>query len=107
MSEDVVEEEPWHDGRSRLVIKKSIAFPDFQSASTYLTGYYPELPVAKQDDIEELISAGQSELEKWPPSGEEPMDLSRFDAAPLIAFTAPKETDYGTETDRRIPPRCG
>ena len=27
------------------------------------------------------------------------LDLSRFDAAPLIAFTAPKETDYGTETD--------
>ena len=31
------------------------------------------------------------------------MDLSRFDAAPLIAFTATKETDYGTETDGRIP----
>jgi hypothetical protein len=30
------------------------------------------------------------------------MDLSRFDAAPLIAFTATKETDYGTETNRRI-----
>ena len=27
------------------------------------------------------------------------VDLSRFDAAPLIAFIAPKETDYGTETD--------
>jgi hypothetical protein len=27
------------------------------------------------------------------------LDLSRFDAAPLIAFTAPKETEYGTETD--------
>ena len=27
------------------------------------------------------------------------MDLSRFDAAPLIAFTATKETDYGTETN--------
>ncbi len=35
------------------------------------------------------------------------LDLSRFDAAPLIAFTATKETDYGTETDGRIPPRCG
>ena len=31
------------------------------------------------------------------------MGLSRFDAAPLIAFTATKETDYGTETDGRIP----
>ena len=31
------------------------------------------------------------------------LDLSRFDAAPLIAFTATKETDYGTETDGRIP----
>ena len=30
------------------------------------------------------------------------VDLSRFDAAPLIAFTATKETDYGTETNRRI-----
>ena len=27
------------------------------------------------------------------------LDLSRFDAAPLIAFTATKETDYGTKTD--------
>ena len=27
------------------------------------------------------------------------MDLSRFDAAPLIAFTATKEMNYGTETD--------
>ncbi|PYC46952.1 IS6 family transposase, partial [Litorivita pollutaquae] len=35
------------------------------------------------------------------------MDLSRFDAAPLIAFTATKETDYGIETDGRIPPGCG
>ncbi|WP_287013693.1 hypothetical protein [Actibacterium sp.] len=26
------------------------------------------------------------------------MDLSRFDAASLIAFTATKETNYGTET---------
>jgi hypothetical protein len=25
-----------------------------------------------------------------------PLDLSRFDAAPLIAFTATKETNYGT-----------
>ena len=30
------------------------------------------------------------------------LDLSRFNAAPLIAFTATKETDYGTETNRRI-----
>ena len=35
------------------------------------------------------------------------MDLSRFDAAPLIAFTVPKENDYGTKTDRRIPAGCG
>ena len=27
------------------------------------------------------------------------LDLSRFDAAPLIAFIAAKETKYGTETD--------
>ena len=27
------------------------------------------------------------------------LDLSRFDAAPLIAFTATKEMNYGTETD--------
>jgi hypothetical protein len=38
---------------------------------------------------------------------DEVLDLSRFDAAPLIAFTATKETDYGTETNRRIPPGCG
>jgi transposase len=35
------------------------------------------------------------------------LDLSRFYAAPLIAFTATKETNYGTETDGRIQPRCG
>ena len=31
------------------------------------------------------------------------LDLSRFDAAPLIAFIATKETNYGNETDGRIP----
>ena len=31
------------------------------------------------------------------------LDLSRFDAAPLIAFTATKETNYGTWKNRRIP----
>ena len=30
-------------------------------------------------------------------SDEQILDLSRFDAAPLIAFTVTKETDYGTE----------
>ena len=35
------------------------------------------------------------------------MDLSRFDAVPLIVFIATKEMNYGTETDGRIPPRCG
>jgi len=33
------------------------------------------------------------------------LDLSRFDAASLIAFTVTKETDYWTETDGGIPPR--
>ena len=27
------------------------------------------------------------------------LDLSQYDVAPLIAFIAAKETDYGTETD--------
>jgi hypothetical protein len=35
--------------------------------------------------------------------GEARLDLSRFDAAPLIAFIAPKETNYENETDGRIP----
>ena len=35
------------------------------------------------------------------------VDLSRFDAAPMIAFTVTKETNYWTETDGGIPPRCG
>ncbi|MFT4742953.1 MAG: hypothetical protein ACI91Z_000927, partial [Yoonia sp.] len=35
------------------------------------------------------------------------LDLSRFDAAPLIAFTATKEMNYGTQTDGRIPQGCG
>ena len=34
------------------------------------------------------------------------LDMSRFDAAPLIAFIAAKETGYWTETDGGIPPRC-
>ena len=42
-------------------------------------------------------------LEVW---FQDKVDLSRFDAAPLIAFTVTKETDYGTETDGGIPPRC-
>ena len=36
-----------------------------------------------------------------------PMDLSRFDAVPLKAFSATtKEADYGTETGGRISQRC-
>ena len=35
------------------------------------------------------------------------VDLSRFDAAPLIAFTATKKMNYVIETDRRISARCG
>lgn len=34
-----------------------------------------------------------------------PLDLSRFDAAPLIAFTATQEMNDWTETDGRISPR--
>lgn len=30
------------------------------------------------------------------------VELSRLDTAPLIALTATKEIDYGTETDGRI-----
>lgn len=35
------------------------------------------------------------------------LDLARFDAAPLIAITAPRETGYGAETKGKVPPRCG
>ena len=31
------------------------------------------------------------------------LDLSRFDAAPLIAFTATKEMNYETDPNGRIP----
>ena len=31
------------------------------------------------------------------------LDVSRFDAAPLIAFIAAEETNYGTETNGRVP----
>jgi hypothetical protein len=34
------------------------------------------------------------------------VDLSRFAAAPLIAFTVTKETDHGAETDGRVLPGC-
>jgi len=33
----------------------------------------------------------------------EHLDLSRFDAAPLIAFSATNETDYGAETGAAHP----
>gem|GEM_PF-2655311 len=33
------------------------------------------------------------------------LELSRFDAAPLIAFIAAKETDYGTTNSAKM--RCG
>jgi hypothetical protein len=46
-----------------------------------------------------LDQAGRALREQ---SGLHGLDLSRFDAAPLIAFTATKETDYGTATNRRI-----
>jgi len=35
------------------------------------------------------------------------MDLSRFDATTLIAFTAKKEADYRTWKNGRIPEACG
>jgi hypothetical protein len=35
------------------------------------------------------------------------LDLSRFDAAPLIAFIATKEMNYGNEPNGRIPQGCG
>ena len=35
------------------------------------------------------------------------LNLSRFDTAPLTAFTATKEIEYGAETKGRIPPRYG
>jgi len=34
------------------------------------------------------------------------VDMSRFNAAPLIAFTAPKETYYGTEADAMNAYKC-
>jgi hypothetical protein len=47
-----------------------------------------------------LLSLVTSDLCDFPSNSR--VDLSRYDAAPLIAFTATKETDYGTETDGRI-----
>ncbi len=35
------------------------------------------------------------------------LDQSRFDAAPLIAFIATKEMNYGNEPNGRIPQGCG
>ena len=73
----------------------------------------------KQDAVAQIVERGYSvsEVAEWLgistkslytwKSQFAKLDLSRFDAAPLIAFTATKETDYGTETDGRIPPRCG
>lgn len=34
------------------------------------------------------------------------LNLLRFDAAPLIAFTATNEMNYGTNTDGQIPRGC-
>ena len=41
-------------------------------------------------------------LEQCSEVAPEQVDLSRFDAAPLMAFTATKEIDYGTKTNGRI-----
>jgi len=37
----------------------------------------------------------------------EVVDVSRFDAVPLIAFIAAKVTDYRNETNGRVPGWCG
>ena len=60
----------------------------------------PFLQLTADRVLSELRRAGEVTLEGYK------MDLSRFDAAPLIAFTVTKETDYVTETDGRNPPRC-
>ncbi|MFC6251794.1 hypothetical protein ACFP4H_17740, partial [Pseudophaeobacter arcticus] len=55
--------------------------------------------------IDKRYLAGRTKVKFGPESAA--LDLSRFDAAPLIAFTATKEMNYGTETDGRISPGCG
>jgi hypothetical protein len=44
--------------------------------------------------------AGETEIQ------EGVLDLSRFGAAPLIAYYATKEMNYETNTDERIPQGC-
>lgn len=56
----------------------------------------PGRPVRKGDKVRML-----------PPRGETILDVSRFDASPLIALVATKETNYGNETNGGIPGRCG
>ena len=71
-SEDEVEEK-FNFGRKRLVLAKTILHPDFKSVCEFLTGYFPELSLPKQNDISELISAGELRLKDWPPSVERPV----------------------------------
>jgi hypothetical protein len=57
--------------------------------------------------LDELLKGCERPEDLLGDAGLMKVDLSRFDAAPLIAFTATKETNYGTETDGRIPARRG
>lgn len=61
--------------------------------------YYNTVPAARPAILIDLIRTARFGDNK---SKRILLDLSRFDSAPLIAFTATKETDYGTETNRRI-----
>jgi len=108
------------DGHIRIEVLKDLGIERVEclistddEAFTYNKRISRLAPIQEHKMIRKAIERGVSEekialaLDLNPWTCPALVDLSRFDAAPLIAFTATKEIDYGTETDGRIPPRCG
>jgi len=79
------------EAKQRLDLRKNPDAP--MNFAEFLLKY---CPIGKSRAYEVIaIADGRKTVEEV----RDDMDLSRFDAAPLIAFIATKETDYGTETD--------
>ena len=92
--------------REFIMVARSGGQKEFLSISNAgaSTGIEDEAPLELTPDLSifaTLVSQGPNNtdlfiVERNLPEGQEVLDLSRFDAAPLIAFTATKEMNYGT-----------
>ena len=59
-------------------------------------------PAARTAFMQPRLEKSQSSKPKEAVPAAVRLDLSRFGAAPLIAYCAAKETNYGTNADGRI-----